>query len=62
MLTLLGNLQLECAPAEVSLIKVLHRLLRHGLRLKEDEGKAPGFPVNLSFPIKTSCQILMPTQ
>ena len=47
MLTFLGNLHLECAPAEVSLIKILHRLLRHGLRLKEDEGKAPGFPREL---------------
>jgi hypothetical protein len=44
MLTFLSNLHLECATAEVSLIKVLHRLLRHGLRLKDDEGKAPGIP------------------
>ena len=47
MLTFLGNLQLECAPAEVSPIKVLHRLLLHGLRFNGYEGKATGFPRKL---------------
>lgn len=52
MLTFLSNLHLECAPAEVSPIKVLHRLLLHVLRFKDYEGKATGFPRELVLSYK----------